>query len=220
VKTRRDFLANGLRNSSLIALSPTLPGFLAQTALAAAPEKDGRVLVVVQLNGGNDGINTVVPYHDEGYARYRKVLRIPSSRLIKVADGIGLHPSLTDAAALLEAGQLTIIPGVGYPNPSRSHFRSMAIWHSARQDPEEHKVGLGWIGRALDEDSRPGDGSPGGLLIGPDAVPPALRGRRSVSAALDRLDDYALAESAGGSMQCSVGASPRPSTPTANWPGG
>ena len=64
--TRREFLARGLRDSSLIALAPTLPGFLARTARAAAPEKDGRILVVVQLDGGNDGINTVVPFKDEG----------------------------------------------------------------------------------------------------------------------------------------------------------
>jgi uncharacterized protein (DUF1501 family) len=74
VITRRRFLARGLANPTLIALAPTLPGFLARTAHAGGPEKDGRILVVVQLNGGNDGINTVVPFKDEGYAKYRKGL--------------------------------------------------------------------------------------------------------------------------------------------------
>ena len=77
MNTRRGFLARGLRNSTLIALAPTLPGFLARTAHAAGPEKDGRILIVVQLDGGNDGINTVVPFQDEGYARHRKNLLLP-----------------------------------------------------------------------------------------------------------------------------------------------
>src|SRR6266852_2776444 len=158
--TRRVFL----KSSTLLALGPSVPGFLARTACAAKSEKNGRVLVVVQLDGGNDGINTVVPFADEGYAKHRKVLRLPKERLVKVSDQVGLHPSLADAGKLLEAGQLAIVQGVSYPNPNRSHFRSMAIWHSARLDPEEHG-GLGWLGRALDDDAKTG-GAAGALLIG------------------------------------------------------
>jgi uncharacterized protein (DUF1501 family) len=83
--TRRGLLARGLRNSTLIALAPTLPGFLARTAHAAGPEKDGRILVVLQLDGGNDGINTVVPFKDDGCARHRKAIRLPEKWLIKVS---------------------------------------------------------------------------------------------------------------------------------------
>ncbi len=104
----------------------------------------------LELNGGNDGINTVVPFADEGYAKHRKALRLAKDRLIKVNDHVGLHPSLRGFGKLLEAGQLVIAQGVSYPNPSRSHFQSMATWHTARLDPEEHK-GPGWLGRALDE---------------------------------------------------------------------
>jgi uncharacterized protein (DUF1501 family) len=136
--TRRRFLARGLRDSTLIALAPTLPGFLARSARAAVPDKDGRILVVVQLDGGNDGINTVVPFKDEGYARHRKAIRLREARLIKVADGVGLHPAMGDLGKLHDSGRLAIVPGVGYPNPSRSHFRSMAIWQSARFDPHDH----------------------------------------------------------------------------------
>jgi uncharacterized protein (DUF1501 family) len=192
VVTRRAFLARGLRDSTLIAMAPTLPGFLARTAWAAEAARDGRILVVVQLDGGNDGINTVVPFKDEGYTRYRKAIRLPEQRLIKINGEIGLHPAMGGAARLLESGRLAIVPGVGYPNPSRSHFRSRAIWQSARLDPREH-TGLGWIGRALDDGTPPHAGAPAAVLIGPDSPPPALRGRRSVSAALNRLDDYALA---------------------------
>src|SRR5439155_11437278 len=90
--SRRDFL----KKSSLIALAPTIPGFLARTLRAATPERDGRVLVVLELNGGNDGINTVVPFADEGYAKHRKTLRLSKDRLVKVNDHVGLHSSLRD----------------------------------------------------------------------------------------------------------------------------
>jgi uncharacterized protein (DUF1501 family) len=190
--TRREFLLRGLHDSSLIALAPSLPCFLARTARAAVPGKELRILVVVQLDGGNDGINTVVPFKDDGYARYRKAIRLPEKRLIKISGEVGLHPSMAGAGKLWESGRLAIVAGVGYPNPSRSHFRSREIWQSARLDEREH-TGLGWIGRGLDGGAPTADGSPAALLIGPDSPPPALRGRRSVSAALDRLDDFALA---------------------------
>jgi uncharacterized protein (DUF1501 family) len=190
--SRRDFL----KSSTLFALAPTVPGFLADTARAAKADRDGRVLVVIQLDGGNDGINTVVPYADPGYAKYRQALRLPKDRLVKVNDHVGLHPSLADAGKLLERGRLAIVQGVNYPNPHRSHFRSMAIWHSARLDPEEHG-GLGWLGRALDQG--PKAGAAGAMLVGSGQPPVALRGRRSVASALDRPEDFALA----------VGADPR-----------
>jgi uncharacterized protein (DUF1501 family) len=186
----------------LFALAPTIPGFLAQTARAARTERDGRVLVVIQLDGGNDGINTVVPFADEGYTKHRKVLRLAKNRLVKVNDQVGLHPALADAGKLLEAGRLAIVPGVSYPNPNRSHFRSMAIWHSARLDPEEHGS-LGWLGRALDQDRLPA-GATAAMLIGSGPPPVAIRGRRAVAAALEKPEDFALA----------AGADPRSVIPT------
>jgi uncharacterized protein (DUF1501 family) len=184
--SRRDFL----KRSSLLALAPTVPGFLAQTARAVRPERDGRVLVVLQLDGGNDGLNTVVPFADDGYARLRKRLRLPARDLLKVDDRIGLHPGLRRTSGLLESGRMAIVQGVGYPNPSRSHFRSMAIWHSARLDREEHN-GLGWLGRALDGVTTRA-GEPGALFVGLESPPVALRCRRSSAAALSSLDDFAL----------------------------
>src|SRR5947199_3616277 len=144
--SRRDFL----RTSTLVALTPTVPVFLAQTARAAEPVRDAHVLVVLQLDGGNDGINTVVPFADEGYAKYRKTLKLDKARLVKVNDKVGLHQAMDGFGKLLEAGQLAIVQGVSYPNPNRSHFQSMAIWHTARLDAEQ-QGGLGWLGRGLDE---------------------------------------------------------------------
>jgi uncharacterized protein (DUF1501 family) len=188
--SRRDFVKTSLRGASLFAMAPAVPGFLAATARAAAPLQDGRVLVVVQLDGGNDGINTVVPYKDEGYARSRKALRLAADKMHKVSDAVGLHPSLAGAARLLERGELAIVQGVGYPNPSRSHLRSMAIWQTARRDPEEHG-GPGWLGRAFDERLEAQDAS-GTTFVGAGQPPAALIGRRSIPASLERLDDLAL----------------------------
>src|SRR6266851_388489 len=112
--TRRRFLARSLRDSTLIALAPSLPGFLARTARAAEAKTESRILVVVQLDGGNDGINTVVPFKDDGYAKHRKAIRLPEKRLIKVSGEVGLHPAMRDAGKLLESGRLAIVPGVGY----------------------------------------------------------------------------------------------------------
>jgi uncharacterized protein (DUF1501 family) len=185
--TRRDVL----RTLPLISLAPSVPGFLARSARAAAPQKDGRVLVVIQLDGGNDGINTVVPFKDEGYARNRDALALPPKRLIAVTEGIGLHPAMEGAGRMLEAGRLVIVPGVGYPNPDRSHFRSMAIWHTARFDPVDH-TGPGWIGRGLDARAVPGTSGPASLYIGAGAVPSALRGTSAPAGSLEHIDDITL----------------------------
>jgi uncharacterized protein (DUF1501 family) len=202
--SRRDFVKTSLRGASLFAMAPAVPGFLAATARAAAPLQDGRVLVVVQLDGGNDGINTVVPFKDEGYARNRTALRLPADKLHKVNDAVGLHPSLTGAAKLLERGELAIVQGVGYPNPSRSHLRSMAIWQTARRDPEEHG-GPGWLGRAFDERLEAGDAS-GTTFVGTGQPPAALIGRRSIPASLERLDDLAL--KGGPGARADIGEAP------------
>src|SRR5262249_16997723 len=120
--TRRDFL----KDSSLIAWGLTVPGFLGRTAHAAptADKKGARdtILVVVQLTGGNDGLNTVVPHADPNYARLRPTLKLPAAQLKKIDDATGLHPSMDGLASLLENQQLAIVQGVGYPNPSQSHF--------------------------------------------------------------------------------------------------
>ena len=183
--TRRMFL----KTASLLALAPTLPAFLAKTALAADPARDGRVLVVVQLDGGNDALNTVVPHADPEYAKLRPSLRLAANSLVKVNDEVGLHRSLKPLDSLLQQGHLAVIPGVTYPNPSRSHFNSMAIWQTAKFDPEEHK-GYGWLGRALD--------TVGGssVLVGNGAIPTTLRSRRSAAIALARPDDLLLSDAA------------------------
>jgi uncharacterized protein (DUF1501 family) len=192
--SRRQFIKSAFHRSTLLAMAPQVPGFIAATSRAAVPRRDGRILVVIQLNGGNDGINTVVPYKDEGYAKHRSALRLPSGKLLKISDSVGLHPSMTGAARLLEQGALAMVQGVGYPNPSRSHFRSMAVWHAARLDPESHS-GPGWLGRVFDERLAAGEKAEA-FFLGAGQPPAALRGRRSVAAALVRAEDLILSTAA------------------------
>jgi uncharacterized protein (DUF1501 family) len=155
---RRAFLRLGLGASALLACEPSVPSFLARSALSLAagpPAPARRALIVVELNGGNDGLNTVVPYTDAVYRKSRPTLHVAPERVRKIDARIGLHPSLGGLSALLEKGQLAIVQSVGYPNPNRSHFQSMDIWHTARMRPADNTPG--WLARYLDQ----GKGPPG-----------------------------------------------------------
>jgi uncharacterized protein (DUF1501 family) len=179
--TRRELLRLGLGGSTLLACGPTVPTFLARSALAlaGAPKRDagGPILVVVQLDGGNDGLNTVVPHGDDIYQKSRPALAIKAKDVKPIDDHVGLHPSLDGFAKLREEGRLAIVQSVGYPNPNRSHFESMAIWHTARLDPGQEEPG--WLARAIDAGrAAPGSDAPA-LHIGAQALPQALRGGRS-----------------------------------------
>jgi uncharacterized protein (DUF1501 family) len=180
--TRRSFL----QSSSLVALSGGVPLFVSRSALAASVDRDARVLVVVELDGGNDAMNTVVPHKDGNYARLRPKLKLNPKNLVKLNDNLGLHPALRPLDKLLQGGQLSVVPGVGYPNPNRSHFESMAIWHTARFDDEDLKS-YGWLGRALDP-------SNGNLFAVGSSVPTALRGARSSAVAFRRLEEVLLSD--------------------------
>ncbi len=180
-----------LRSSAMLSLAPAVPGFLARTACAAAPGRDSRVLVVLQLDGGNDGINTVVPFGDEAYARNRRELRLPADKLLKIGDGIGLHPAMRPAADLFESGRLAIVQAVGYPNPNRSHFASMTIWQTA-QPGEPGRDVQGWLGRALDAAGE-ARREPAAIHVGTENFPRALFARRATSTSFADAADLALA---------------------------
>ncbi len=104
------------------------------------------VLVVVQLNGGNDFLNTVIPYNDPLYVDYRPRIGISQEEMIPIGDTLALNPALRPVKNLYDQGKAAVINGIGYPNPNRSHFRSMDIWHTCEPD----KVGTeGWLGRVV-----------------------------------------------------------------------
>jgi uncharacterized protein (DUF1501 family) len=135
----------------LVAAGLTVPSFISRTALAMGPadsaSKQAKILVALQLSGGNDGINTLVPYGQQSYYDLRPTLAIPADTVLPLNDNVGFHPNLSGLKDLFDAGHLAVVQGVGYPNPNRSHFRSMDIWHTAR--PESFELS-GWLGRYLD----------------------------------------------------------------------
>src|SRR5947209_9581539 len=107
--TRRDFLARSLRASTLLACAPAVPQFLAATARAAEQDRDGNILVVLEMGGGNDGLNTVVPYADDLYHKARPTLRRTKRELLKVNDHIGLHDALANLRPMLDGGELAVV---------------------------------------------------------------------------------------------------------------
>jgi uncharacterized protein (DUF1501 family) len=154
--TRRDFLRTTILGG---AATVTLPAFIDRTFAALGSQADGAlvqtpsgrdstILVVLQLAGGNDGLNTVVPYRDDAYHRARPRLAIPSDRVLKLNDHVGLNPALENLAALFSEGHTAILQGVGYPNPNRSHFRSTEIWQTASDASRTERDG--WLGRYFD----------------------------------------------------------------------
>lgn len=154
--TRRQFLRTGVLGG---AMAWTLPVFLEKTffaldavaadsALQTMTGKDGPILVVLQLAGGNDGLNTVVPYSDDAYYAARPKIGIARNNTLKMNDRIGLHPKLAGLRGLYDSGDLALIQGVGYPNPNRSHFRSTDIWQTATDSDKVDRHG--WLGRYFD----------------------------------------------------------------------
>ncbi|MFG0326628.1 MAG: DUF1501 domain-containing protein [Phycisphaerales bacterium JB037] len=189
--TRRAFLSRGV---AMASASLSVPAFLNASAFGlpfAAPDMssipgvpEDHVLVVVQLSGGNDGLNTVIPYGDPAYYRARPGIGLRENTVLRVSEplGLGVHPSMTGLKELYDDGMCTIVQGVGYPNPNRSHFMSMDIWHTADTDA----TGDGWLGRYFDSqccgygagESGTDDGSMNpGIAIGREA-PLAMQGSK------------------------------------------
>ncbi len=154
--TRRRFL----RTSALgAALSATVPRFVERTFAALheaaasgsgqiATGKDHPILVVLQLAGGNDGLNTLVPFADDAYYRARPTLAVPRTQVLALDDHLGLHPGLAALRSLYDDGGVAFVQGVGYPNPNRSHFRSTEIWQTASD--AKQTLSRGWLGRYFD----------------------------------------------------------------------
>jgi uncharacterized protein (DUF1501 family) len=150
--SRRDFLHAGLY---AVGVSAALPSLFRQVALAqtdrvlqgAAEKHPNRVLVVLELSGGNDGLNTVVPFRDDAYYKARPGLAIAKNQVLKLDDRFGLHPACEGLRRLFKDGKLAVVHGCGYPNPNLSHFTAMEWWHTAvPHGSDKH----GWLGRFAD----------------------------------------------------------------------
>jgi uncharacterized protein (DUF1501 family) len=185
--SRREFMG--------VAIGAAAPGIFRSTALAAPgsdqPGGKQTILVVVQLSGGNDGLNTVIPFRDPAYLAARPVLKPDAGMVKKINEDLAFHPSGTGFAKMLEHGQLAVLQGVGYPQPNRSHFESMDIWHKATAAVGQP---YGWLGRTV-----PRLGTAGtALQIGGDPAPLCLKGPTGPAPALKSLADYQLKVKEGG----------------------
>lgn len=177
--SRRDLIRNG----GMIAVGLAAPKWLSTIAEADVlrQAKGGKIasdtiLVVCQLSGGNDGLNTVIPYTDPLYKSSRPALAIKDSEILKINEQVGLHPSLKGLHELYQEKKVAIIQNVGYPKPNRSHFKSMDIWQSASPDD---KMKYGWIGRYVDSKLKVGGVNPVMTLGLSTEKPLALAGNQA-----------------------------------------
>jgi uncharacterized protein (DUF1501 family) len=184
---RRHLLTRTLQGSSLLALGTVVPGFVSRTALAAAPGKDN-ILVVLEMTGGNDGLNTVIPYADDLYHKARPTLRQTKDVVIRLDDHVGLNSGMRGFREMWDKGSLAVVQGVGYPNPERSHFEAMDIWQSA--DPMR-KIKTGWLGRTSVE-MKDTSGAVPLLQIGSKSLPLALSGAPAGAVTINDQNSFRL----------------------------
>ena len=184
--TRREFL----KHSTLVGFGSTVPAFLGRTAFAApAADKPGAkdtILVVVQLTGGNDGLNTVVPFKNDEYYKIRPTIAIPKDQVKGIGHDLGFHPAMDALARLLnDKSAVCVVQGVGYPNPNQSHFRSMDIWQAGSTD---ETLTEGWLGKTLKAKPVPAFH----LAAGNESSPLALNGAAVRVPSVTSLEDFQL----------------------------
>jgi len=193
---RRSFGQLGISTCAALAIGTAQPGGWLQALAGELASQDqsssvtDRILVVIQLSGGNDGLNTIVPYRDELYAKARPKLGIPSSDVIKLTEELGLHPSLRAIENQFSENRFSIIQGVGYPSPNRSHFESMDIWHSCH--PKKDRSQSGWLGRWITEQNAHPTSDSTAIHIGSDTLPLACQERGVQVPSLASLEQMRL----------------------------
>lgn len=185
---RREVLSQGMGALGIAGmagstLAPSMFGRVAEAAATAAAS--GKILVILELSGGNDGLNTVVPYGDDAYYRNRPEIGLPKDRLRILDDHFGLNPGMAGFESLYKDGKMAIVHGCGYDNPSFSHFTSMAYWHTAAPNSGEE---YGWVGRLAD-DMEPS--APANYLVNVAARQSlAVRSERHVPVVFDQPDRF------------------------------
>ena len=147
---RREILRRGMAGLSIAGIGASIlkpSAFTSVAEAAALAEANGKILVILELSGGNDGLNTVVPYGDDAYYRHRPEIGLPKNQLRILDDHFGLNPGMSGFEELFKDGKMAIVHGCGYENPSYSHFTSMSYWHTAAPNSGEE---YGWVGRLAD----------------------------------------------------------------------
>lgn len=201
--TRREFLRTSMLGAAAAWTVPvflqntffTLDAMAADSAIQYATGKDQPILVVLQMAGGNDGLNTVVPFADDLYHKARPIIGIKQEQVLKLNDYAGLHPKLTGLKGLYDQGHLAIVQGVGYPNPNRSHFRSTEIWQTAA-DAERYE-NSGWIGKYFDSCCSGADPTVG-VAIGNES-PQAFAAKTPKGISFSRPEQYRWVNNGRGS---------------------
>ena len=190
--TRRDFLKATLGASTMLSLASPAPNFLVRAATAGAAATDDRdtVLVVVQLSGGNDGLNTVVPYADDEYTRNRPTLALKGKDVHKIDSYLGFHPRMGAFSRLYKEGHLSILHGIGYPDSDRGHDLAMRHWHTAA--PEDPNCQTGWLGRAADSVWHTSQKDTPAVFVGPIVQPFGLRAERVIVPSIKSPEDLIL----------------------------
>jgi uncharacterized protein (DUF1501 family) len=186
---RTGFLLGAVSGLAVVANTETVfSRALAQTVLPGLPGSSDRVLLVINFQGGNDGLNTVVPYGMADYYRFRPSLGVPQSDVLRIDDVVGLNPVLGPLKKMYDAGKVAIVQGVGYPDPDHSHFRSTEIWQTAQPKGYES---TGWIGRYLDSAGLPKDNLFNAVALN-NVLPELMISKTTDVPAIDALRGYGL----------------------------
>jgi uncharacterized protein (DUF1501 family) len=182
---RRDLLRKGIAGLGIAGLNGTVLAPSLFTRAAKAATVDDRILVILELSGGNDGLNTVVPYGDDAYYRHRPNIGLAKDQLRIIDDHFGLNPGMAGFERLFKDGDMAIVHGCGYDNPSYSHFTSMAYWHTAAPNSGEE---YGWVGRLADSMA---PGAPANFLVNiATRQSLAVRSERHVPVVFDQPDRF------------------------------
>ncbi|HET6895573.1 MAG TPA: DUF1501 domain-containing protein [Candidatus Baltobacteraceae bacterium] len=186
---RRNFLIGALSGLAVIANTDhVFARALAQTPLSGLPGAENRCLLIVNFQGGNDGLNCVVPHGDDRYYQVRPSLAVPRGEVLRIDDFIGFNPQLRSFKSLYDKGMVAVVQNVGYPNPDHSHFRSTEIWQTAVPDRYEH---TGWLGRYLDDANLPKDNLFNGVALA-QVLPEVLVASRVDVPAVAQIQGYGL----------------------------
>jgi uncharacterized protein (DUF1501 family) len=186
--TRRQFITRGVTFVGASLVAPRLAFSNRSIVQAKTAIPANRILLVVELEGGNDGLNTVIPYTQSRYRSYRPGLALSEGQYLEITDDLALHGRMTALKDLYDAGRVAVVQGVGYPNPDRSHFRSTEIWQTAEPNSV---IQTGWLGRYLDLASTSDDGHIEAIAV-TAFTPAALGAADATVAAIPSLGEYQL----------------------------
>ena len=186
---RSNFLLGALSGITVVANADhVFARALAATSLPGLPGANDRVLVLVNLQGGNDGLNCVVPHGNPQYYQLRPTIAVPHSDVLAIDDQVGFNPAMRSLKSMYDKGMVAVVQGVGYPNPDHSHFRSTEIWQTAVPDRYEH---TGWLGRYLDAANLPHENLFNGVALS-QVLPEALVAVKTDVPAIVQLNGYGL----------------------------